>query len=173
MTKEQFLGMASRIDASTATAMAENLTNADWYEVDSVFLLDAFHATLEAHGRFEWGKTVPEDIYLQYVVPLRVEDEPLQPFRRKLLEEIGPRLDSLHSLAQAALEVNFYLGERVGFKSTDRRDQGPLTTLSSGFGRCEELMILAVDAMRSVGTPARGVWVPAWSVSDNNHFWQR
>jgi hypothetical protein len=171
LTKEQFLRQAGGTDVAAAKAMAENLTRADWYEVDSIVLLDAFHATLEARRRFAWGKKIPEDIYLRYVVPLRICDEPLQPFRRKFLEEIGPRLQSVSSLARAALEVNLYLGERVGFKPTDKRDQGPLTTLSCGFGRCEELMILAVDALRSVGIPARGVWVPSWSARDNNHVW--
>ena len=171
LTKEKFLRLTGTIDAATANAMAQNLTSADWYEVDLAFLLEAFNATLAARKQFPWGKTVPENIYLQYVVPLRVESEPLQHFRRKFLDEIGPRLNDLDSLARAALEVNLYLGERVGFKSTDRRDQGPLTTLSSGFGRCEELAILAIDALRSVGIPARRVWVPYWSAFDNNHVW--
>jgi len=171
LTKDHFLRQAGSSDAAIASAMAENLTSTDWYEADSTMLLDAFHATLEARRRFTWVKKIPEDIYLRYVVPLRISDEPLQSFRRKFLEEIGPHLQSIPSLAQAALEVNLYLGERVGFKPTDKRDQGPLTTLSSGFGRCEELMILAVDALRSVGIPARGVWVPSWSARDNNHVW--
>jgi len=171
LTKEDFLRLTSSTDPAIAVAMAENLTDADWYEADSTLLLDAFQATRDARKRFAWGKTLPEDIYLQYVVPLRVSGEPLQHFRRKFLDEIGPRLDTIDSLARAALEVNLYLGERVRFKSTDRHDQGPLTTLSSGFGRCEEKTILAVDALRSVGIPARAVWIPYFSASDNNHVW--
>lgn len=171
LTKGHFLRLAGKIDSATAQAMAANLTTADWYEADLASLMDAFQATIDARKRFAWGKKIPEDIYRKYVVPLRVGDEPLQPFRRKFLDEIAPRLASLHSLARAALEVNLFLGERVGFKPTDRRSQGPLTTLSCGFGRCGELMILAIDAMRSVGIPARGVWVPYWSAQDNNHAW--
>lgn len=171
LTKAHFLRLATKVDPGTAKAMAADLTTADWYETSLASLMDAFHATLDARKRFAWGKKIPEDIYLKYVVPLRVGAEPLQPFRPKFLNEIGPRLDSLHSLARAALEVNLFLGERVGFKPTDRRSQGPLTTLSCGFGRCGELAILAIDAMRSVGIPARGVWVPFWSARDNNHVW--
>lgn len=171
LTKEQFLSQAGSIDLPTATAMSENLTNADWYEVDSTLLLDAFYSTLEARKKFAWDRNLPEDIYLKYVVPLRIESEPLQNFRRKFLEEIGPLLTPVDSLAQAALEVNLYLGVRVKFKSSDPTDQGPLTTLSSGFGRCEEMTILAIDALRSVGIPARPVWVPAFSDTDNNHVW--
>ncbi|MEJ2690679.1 MAG: transglutaminase-like domain-containing protein [Deltaproteobacteria bacterium] len=169
--KEHFLSLAAPIDAATADAMAANLTRADWYEVDSAFLLDAFQATLEARRRFAWGRQIPDDIYRRYVVPLRVSREPLQPFRRKFLDEIGSRLEGIQSLARAALEVNLYLGERIGFRSTDRQDQGPLTTLSCGFGRCEEEVIVAIDAMRSVGIPARAIWVPYWSATDNNHVW--
>jgi Transglutaminase-like superfamily len=167
----EFLEKASLLNEEAALAFANSLTNADWYEADSEMLMESFNAVLEARKKFPWGRSYSDEIWLQYVVPARVDDEPLQPYRSLFLNEMSARLDSLSSLARAAIEVNLYLGERVGFVSTDWRDQGPLTTLSCGFGRCGELMIMAIDAMRSVGIPARGVYVPFWSASDNNHAW--
>lgn len=169
--REAFLAQANEINANEAIYFADALTDADWYEANTEMLLDGFRAALEVKEAFPWGGTYSDEIYRRYVLPLRVDDEPLQPYRRQFLEEIGARIDTISSLSRAALEVNLWLGERVGFQSTDWRDQGPLTTISCGFGRCGEMMIVAIDAMRSVGIPARGVYVPFWSHSDNNHAW--
>ncbi len=169
--REAFLEQASEINEEAALAFANSLTDADWYEADLEMLLDSFKAVIDARQKFPWGEAYSDEIWLQYVVPARVDDEPLQPYRTFFLEEMSARLDSLSSLARAAIEVNLYLGERIGFKSTDWRDQGPLTSIQCGFGRCGELMIAAISAMRSVGIPARGVYVPFWSASDNNHAW--
>src|SRR5690606_36912714 len=70
-----------------------------------------------------------------------------------------------------ALAVNRWFGERIGFRQTQRRDQGPLATLASGYGRCEELCIIYIAACRSVGVPARMAYCPWRAVSDNNHAW--
>ncbi|MCB2200925.1 transglutaminase-like domain-containing protein [bacterium] len=169
--RERFLDQAEEIDPVEAVHFADALTAADWYEADTDMLLDGFRAALEVKHAFPWGESYSDEIYRRYVLPLRVDDEPLQPYRRQFMDEIGARIDTISCLSRAALEVNLWLGERVGFQSTDWRDQGPLTTLSCGFGRCGEMMIVAIDAMRSVGIPARGVYVPFWSHSDNNHAW--
>jgi len=169
--KKDFLSEAEKIDKTAAERFVDNLTDADWFEADKEMLLESFQAALDGRNGFPWGDTYSDSLYYKYVLPPRVDDEPLQPYRKYFLDEIGPRLKDITTLTEAALEVNLWLGERIGFKPTDWRDQGPLTTLSCGFGRCGELMIVAIDAMRSVGIPARGVYVPFWSSSDNNHAW--
>ena len=75
-----------------------------------------------------------------------------------LLDAIGPRVEGAASMTEAALEVNRWCGERVTFKPTGRRDQGVFETLAAGYGRCEELVILHVSALRSVCVPAREAW---------------
>jgi Transglutaminase-like superfamily len=170
-TQQTFLEAAEKIDQEAAQLFAESLTDADWYEASPEMLLETFQAALDARNQFPWGDSYDDAMFFQYVLPPRVDDEPLQPYRKYFLDEIGPRLDTLQTLSGAALEVNLWLGERIGFKPTDWRDQGPLTTLSCGYGRCGEMMISAIAAMRSMGIPSRGVFVPFWSANDNNHAW--
>ncbi|MDP8285397.1 MAG: transglutaminase domain-containing protein, partial [Candidatus Electryonea clarkiae] len=170
-SKTRFLEEALVIDSAAAIVFSGNLTDADWFETTTEMLLESFRAALEVRERFAWGKFYSDSDFFNYVLPLRVDDEPLQPYRRYFLDEIGPRVDTLALISRAALEVNLWIGERVTFKSTDWRDQGPLTTISCGFGRCGEETILTIDALRSVGIAARGVYVPFWSAFDNNHAW--
>jgi hypothetical protein len=75
------------------------------------------------------------------------------------------------TLREAIVAVKQWVWERISFKQTQRRDQGPLTTLKGRYGRCEELMTVEICALRSVGIPARNAFCPWWAHCDNNHAW--
>jgi hypothetical protein len=105
------------------------------------------------------------------VIPVRVDDEPLQRYRRWLMQKLAAAVKKCQTAEEAALEVNLWLGQRVTYQPTDWRDQGPLTTLSCGFGRCGEETILLVAALRCVGLAARMVYVPYWAHCSDNHAW--
>jgi hypothetical protein len=147
------------------------LPTVDLASADPAMLLETVALTRQARESFPWGQSIPEDVYLSYVLPPRVSQEPLERVRPYLYEELSTRLAGIDSMEDAALEVNRWCGERVGFKPTQRRDQGVFETLASGYGRCEEMMIVHIAALRSVCIPARQAWTPYWAASDNNHAW--
>jgi hypothetical protein len=158
-------------DREALAFLVAHLPPVDLATVDGAFLLETVRLAREARETFPWGRSVPDDVYLRYVLPPRVSQEPLERWRPHLLEQLTPRLDGVDSMEEAALEVNRWCGERVGFKPTQRRDQGVFETLASGYGRCEEMMIVHISALRSVGIPARQTWTPYWATGDNNHAW--
>jgi hypothetical protein len=162
---------APESDKEALAFLVANLPSVDLATVTADFLLETVSLSREARERFPWGSSVPSDIYLHYVLPPRVSQEPLESWRGHLLEELTPRLAGLTSMEEAALEVNRWCGEHVGFQPTQRRDQGVFETLASGYGRCEEMMIVHIAACRSVGIPAREAWTPYWTTCDNNHAW--
>lgn len=118
-----------------------------------------------------YAQTIPEDIYQDYVLPLRVSQEPLEDFRPYFVEQLFPLVKDCTSVEGAAVVVNRWCGSKVRFQSTQRRDQGPFKTLKSGYGRCEEMMIFFSDACRSLCIPAREAWTSWWAYQDNNHAW--
>jgi len=118
-----------------------------------------------------YAQDVPEEIFQDYVLPLRVSQEPLENFRPYFIGELFALVRDCTSAEGAAVAVNRWCGSKVRFQSTQRRDQGPFETLKSGYGRCEEMMIFFSDACRSLGIPAREAWTPWWSYQDNNHAW--
>jgi hypothetical protein len=158
-------------DREALAFLVANLPPVDLATVDGAFLLETVRLAREARRAFPWGPGVPDDVYLRYVLPPRVSQEPLERWRGYLLEQLAPRLDGIGSMEEAALEVNRWCGEHVGFKPTQRRDQGVFETLASGYGRCEEMMIVHISALRSVAIPARQTWTPYWATGDNNHAW--
>jgi hypothetical protein len=134
-------------------------------------LMENVNLALKARSLFAWGKEIPDDIFYHYVIPHRVTQEPLEDWRPYLLEELTPMVRNEPSLARAAIAVNRWCGERVKFGYTQWRDQGPFETLRSGYGRCEEMTILLICALRSVSIPARIASTPRWSTLDGNHAW--
>ncbi len=134
-------------------------------------LIEEIEAAYLARDRFPWGREIGEDLFLHYVLPNQVSQEPLAYYRKYLIEQLAPILDTVRTASEAALAINRWCGERVTFKQTQRQDQGVFHTLSSGYGRCEEMMIVFVSALRSAGIPARQAWTPYWATSDNNHAW--
>ena len=51
------------------------------------------------------------------------------------------------------------------------RTSSPLQSAKTAFGRCGEESVFTVAALRTVGLPARQVYAPRWSHSDDNHAW--
>ena len=74
-------------------------------------------------------------------------------------------------MTEAALEIGRLTREWATYKASSRRDQGPLTTMERGIGRCEEEMILTICALRSVGIPVRSCSAPWWTTGNSNHAW--
>ncbi|HEY3296496.1 MAG TPA: transglutaminase domain-containing protein [bacterium] len=144
---------------------------ADLAAMDGQALLDNVRLARQARREFPWGSQIDDNLFRSFVLPHRVSQEPyVTGWRDQFLYELQPRLKNM-SMTQAALEVNHWCHEKVTYKPSDSRDQDPLTTIRAGLGRCEEEMIFAIDALRSVGIPARQCYTPFWAHTDDNHAW--
>ena len=137
---------------------------------DGSYYLAQVKSALEARSFFSWGKNIPEDIFLHFVLPYRVNNEYTDTARQVFLAELKDRIKDME-MGEAALEVNHWCHEKVIYKGTDIRTSGPLTTVRTAFGRCGEESTFTVAAMRSVGIPARQVYTPRWAHTDDNHAW--
>lgn len=142
----------------------------DLANYDGDFYLSQVRYALKARETFAWGHTVPNDIFLHFVLPYRVNNEDLDSARIVFFEELKGRVAHL-SMKDAALEVNHWCHEKVSYQPTDGRTSAPLSTVRSAFGRCGEESTFTVTAMRAVGIPARQIYTPRWAHSDDNHAW--
>ncbi len=115
--------------------------------------------------------TYPEDIFLHFVLPHRISQEPLQRWRKKFYDELYPKIKDVKDIEKAAIILNLWANEQLYYKSTHGRDQAPLTSIKRGYGRCEEMMILYMAGARSVGIPVRSTSAPYWNFTNNNHAW--
>ena len=134
------------------------------------FFLKNVQYSLKARDEMPWGKTIPEEEFLHFVLPLRVNNENLDNFREVMYPEIKTRINGL-GMKEAALEINHWCHEKVNYRGTDSRTSAPLSAVKKSFGRCGEESTFAVTALRTAGIPARQVYTPRWAHSDDNHAW--
>lgn len=134
------------------------------------FFLKNVQYSLKSRAEMPWGKTIPEEEFLHFVLPLRVNNENLDNFREVMFDEITQRIKGL-SMKDVALEINHWCHEKVNYRGTDSRTSAPLSTVKKTFGRCGEESTFTVSAMRTAGIPARQVYTPRWAHSDDNHAW--
>ena len=143
---------------------------ADITDYPGEFHLMNIRASQRATEEMPWGKTIPEDLFRHFVLPVRVNNEQLDSARVVFYKELKNRVKSL-SLYDAILEVNHWCHEKAVYMPSDARTSSPLATVSTAYGRCGEESTLLVAALRSVGIPARQVYTPRWAHTDDNHAW--
>lgn len=138
------------------------------FEIDEIY--SYVSATLLAFEKIPYMRSIPEDIFLSYVLSHRVNDEYLDTSRIDLFEVLLPRVTG-KSMYAAALEVNYWCYAHCTYQMSDDRTLGPLAVIRSTYGRCGEESLFTVSTLRSVGIPARQSYVPRWSHCDDNHAW--
>jgi hypothetical protein len=154
-----------------AEFLIRNMPDVDLAQMSAALLKDNVEFAYRTRNLFPWNRTIPDDVFLHYVLPYRVTQEPISDWRAMFYDSLYPRVKSCTTMTQLALEVNKWCGERVKYKPNAPRDQGPLQTLKSGWGRCEEMVIVHICACRAMGLPAREAYTPYWSTGESNHAW--
>ncbi len=133
------------------------------------FLSEVRHSLwLREHSPF--CSSLPEPLFLLYVLCPRINTEELRPCREQFRKELWERVKGL-SGPEALLEVNCWCAEQATYRSTDERTASAAAVYYCGHGRCGEESVFLVSALRSVGIAARQIYAPRWSHCEDNHAW--
>lgn len=146
------------------------LPQSDIVDKTGDYFLENVRLTKQAVEEMPWGKDLDESLIRFFVLPIRVNNEPLDDSRKVFFEELKDRVKNL-SLMEAIVEVNHWCHEKVVYTPSDGRTSSPLQSVRTAFGRCGEESTFCVAALRSVGIPARQVYTPRWAHTDDNHAW--
>jgi len=138
------------------------------YEPD--YLAANASTAIRSRNEMPWGEKVPVDIFLNFVLPTRVNNENPDDFRTVYYTELKDRVQGLGAM-EAALEINRWCHEKVAYQAADSRTSSPLATMLSARGRCGEESTFTVSALRAVCIPARQVYTPRWAHTNDNHAW--
>lgn len=132
------------------------------------FMLANVRSAIKARKELGWA--VPDREWTYFVLPVRINNEPLDSFRLVMYDELKPRVEGL-SMTDAILEINHWAHEKATYQPSDGRTRSPLQTVDAAIGRCGEESTLLVAALRTMGIPARQVYTPRWAHTDDNHAW--
>ena len=127
----------------------------------------ASHAAM-LKNTMSWAKDLDLDTFLCYVAGARAHLERVTDVREFFYDELKDIVKD-RTLTEAACLVNFWCSEQATYGDTDAlTESSPLGMYNGGSGRCEEESVFVVNAMRSVGIPAR-VCPMFWSIVPGGH----
>ena len=159
---------SARQERQALDFLYEYMPLADSTDYPRSFYEEAVHQSFVTRREMPWQ--VPDRIWRHFVLPLRVNNEPLDSCRALFYRELKPRVEKL-PMKEAILEVNHWCHEKVTYRPSDGRTSSPLQTMCTSWGRCGEESTFCVSALRAVGIPARQVYTPRWAHTDDNHAW--
>lgn len=163
--KEQRTGMAF---------LVANMPDADLTALKAEFLLTNVELAYKARKETPWGKDVPEELFLNDVLPYANVDEKRDEWRKGFYELCMPMVKDCKTPTDAVQVLNAELFKKLNLGySTQRKapNQSPKESIEQGKASCTGLSIVLSDACRAVGIPARLVGTPLWADKRGNHTW--
>ena len=152
-----------------------NMPDRDVLALDAVFLVENVRTACIARRTVPLAGGVPDEVFMEYVLPYAAGDEPRDPWRSDFFERFREAAVSSPSVNEAVVRLNrdVFLEFRLGFVVRDMRKPllSPRQSIERGTVSCGEAAVMLVDACRSVGIPARLVVLPRWPNIKGGHIW--
>jgi hypothetical protein len=154
--------------------LVANMPDRDLQSLHADFLLENVNLAYKARKEIAWGSKIPEDVFLDNVLPYANVDESRDPWRKDLYELCMPIIKDCNTPTEAAMKLNATVYEKLKVRySTQRKkaNQSPKESIDQGLASCTGLSIILSDACRSVAVPTRIAGTPLWSNNSGNHTW--
>ncbi len=154
--------------------LIRNMPEQDCRTLSADFLLENVRLAYQAWKNAKWQAEVPEEVFLNNVLPYCVVNETRDAWRKDFMERFAPLIKDCQTPGEAAAVLNGQIFGIVQVKYSTKRpkpDQSPAESMKAGLASCSGLSILLIDACRSLGIPARFVGTPLWADGSGNHSW--
>lgn len=157
-----------------AVALVEGMPAGDLQGLKKEFLVENLNLALKAREEFPWAKAVPEEVFLNDVLPYASLDETREGWRPEFYEKAGVMVKDCKTATEAVQALNRGFFKQYGVHyNTGRKqpNQSPSESKALGMATCTGLSIILVDACRAVGVPARVAGTALWANKRGNHTW--
>lgn len=154
--------------------LVADLPEGDLAEMNPDVLIENARLAQEARAAVKWGGTLPDEVYLDAVVPHCSVTEKRDSMRQEFMDRYLQLVRDLPSPGAAALRINEVLFKDYNVTYNTRRlrtDQCSRETIAQGMATCTGLSVMLVEACRAVGVPARVAGIHSWPVRGGNHTW--
>jgi hypothetical protein len=151
-----------------------NMPQEDLESLSKDFLLTNLKYAYQARAGVAWGGEIPEEIFLNDVLPYASINEHRDNWRKDFYDRFLPAVKHCKTPGEAAILLNKEAFRQLDVhynRQREKPDQSPYESARSKKATCSGLSILAVDAFRAVAVPARFVGVPLWTGGRGNHSW--
>ncbi|MFO0848353.1 MAG: transglutaminase-like domain-containing protein [Gemmataceae bacterium] len=154
--------------------LVANMPDRDLTALSADFLLTNVRLAYQARADAPWGADIPEDVFLNAVLPYANLDERRDDWRAEFVELCRPIVRGCKAPTEATMRLNAELFPRLNLKYSTKRkapNQSPRESIAQGLASCTGLSVVLADACRAVGVPARVVGTPLWANKRGNHTW--
>jgi hypothetical protein len=151
-----------------------NMPTHDAKTLQADFLLENVALAFRARNEMPWGREIPEEIFLNDVLPYACLDESRDSWRADFFNRFRAIAGDAQSAHEALKRVNSSMIRETGVRySTKRRvaNQGPKESMELKMASCTGLSILLADALRSICIPTRITGTAMWTNNKGNHNW--
>lgn len=155
--------------------LVANMPERDLTTLRREFLVENVELAYKAREEVPWGKEIPDEVFLNDVLPYANVNERRDNWRKDLHDRFIARAKECRTPGEAALRLNKEVLQALAVKyhptKRPKSDQSPYESTEAGFASCTGLSVLLADACRAVAIPARLVGTPAWTNAKGNHTW--
>jgi predicted peptidase len=154
--------------------LVANMPDSDLKSLHADFLIENVDLAYKARNEVAWGKKIPEEVFLNDILPYANVNESRDPWRKEMYDLCMPIVKDCKTPSEAAQLLNSTVYAKLKVKySTDRKQphQSPKESIEQGKASCTGLSIILSDACRSVCIPARLAGTPLWANKKGNHTW--
>ncbi len=171
---EKTLHEAPKKQRAGIAFLIANMPTKDLRSLKADFLRSNNQLAYKARTEVPWGNDIPEEIFLNDVLPYANVDETRDEWRKEFYDLCMPIVKSCKTPSEAAQKLNteIFPKLKLGY-STKRKapNQSPKESIEQGKASCTGLSIVLSDACRAVCVPARLVGTPLWANKSGNHTW--
>lgn len=169
------LRASDREERACLAFLLAKMPDRDLFGLEAGFLAENVRLALLARRTVPLASEVPDDVFLEFVLPYAASDEPRDPWRREFHEKFRDAVAASPSVEEAAVRLNrdVFTSFRLAFQERGYRARplSPAQSIERGVVSCDDASILLVDACRSTGIPARVVILPRWPGTRRGHSW--
>lgn len=154
-----------------AQFLLTSMPDVDLINLRSDDFIAYFDALQKNYERVAWKNILDDNLFYYYILPYQVSQEPLENFTALYADELFNLVKKSKNMQDAVYKINEWVYTKMVYEPTERWDQNAITTINRGIGRCEEMSILFIKALRTVCIPARHTYTPWWAHTNSNHAW--
>ena len=152
-----------------------NMPGRDLAALKGKFLTENVGLAYQVMTEVPWGKDIPQDIFFNDILPYASINERRDNWRADFHQRFIKIAIESKTIDQAVIALNKYVFDtlQVAYNAEKRPkpDQSPYESTEAHYASCTGLSILLVDALRSVGIPARIAAIAMWPDESGNHTW--
>ena len=154
----------------------------DILEIDSAYLCHNIEWAFKVWKEQPWGKNISFDMFCEYILPYRIDDEPLAYWREMYYEKYNSLLDSLRMsntldkedpVVAASYLIERLLDKEHIFTSVTPTSFGHIGPEYVQYlsGSCREVTDFCVYLFRALGIPCAIDFIPMSGSGSAGHFW--